>query len=271
MNIVLLSEGSETRFLSVSIGIFLKPFLSLFSNKKSMLEKTYYNIKKFFSNVLIATQEEYKEIINLQIKDKINYIIEPQKIRPFGAILNAAICLKYEKKLSDDDFVSIIPTDHDVDESFYKILFNAKNLLVSKKLNVCLIGVKPTFPSIQFGYILHKKDIVDKFFEKSDKKSAKKLINENALWNSGIVIFKLRHIVDLSQNYFKYKSYNDFLKKYGQLPNNSFDEEFLEKEKNCVIGANTNLNDLGNLEITSKKISKPDEFNTNIINFGEKS
>ena len=77
--------------------------------------------------------------------------------------------------------------------------------LVSKKLNVCLIGVKPTFPSIQFGYILHKKDIVDKFFEKSDKKSAKKLINENALWNSGIVIFKLRHIVDLSQNYFKYK------------------------------------------------------------------
>ena len=109
MNIVLLSEGSETRFLSVSIEIFLKPFLSFFSNKKSMLEKTYYNIKKFFSNVLIATQEEYKEIINLQIKDKINYIIEPQKIRPFGAILNAAICLKYEKKLSDDDFVSIIP------------------------------------------------------------------------------------------------------------------------------------------------------------------
>lgn len=38
-----------------------------------------------------------------------------------------------------------------------------------------------------------------------------------------------------------------------------------------MIGANTNLNDLGNLEIMSKKISKPDEFNTNIINFGEKS
>lgn len=271
MNIVLLSGGSGRRLWPVSTDKCPKQFLSFFGDNRSMLEKTYQDVKRISSNIFIATQDEHKKIVNSQINDDINFIIEPNRIGTFGAILNAAIYLKYERKLSDDEFVSIIPTDHDVDENFYNVLLDAEKLLISKKQNICLIGIRPSHPSTQFGYILKNKNKVEKFFEKPDEENAKRLIEKRALWNSGIVVFKLKHIVDLSKKYVDFATYSEFLEKYLTLPNNSFDKEYLEKENNiCLIETNSSWNDLGTWEIMSKKISKPDQYNTNIINFEDK-
>lgn len=271
MNIVLLSGGSGKRLWPISTDNCPKQFLSFFENKGSMLEQTYQKVKNISSNIFIATQDKYKEIVDSQIHDKVNFIIEPKKMGTFGAILNAAIYLKYEKNLSDDEFVSIIPTDHDVDKNFYNVLLDAEKLLISKKQNICLIGIRPRHPSTQYGYILKNKNKVENFFEKPDEENAKRLIEKKALWNSGIVVFKLKHIVDLSKKYVDFATYSEFLEKYLTLPNNSFDKEYLEKENNiCLIETNSSWNDLGTWEIMSKKISKPDQYNTNIINFEDK-
>lgn len=271
MNIVLLSGGSGSRLWPVSTEDCPKQFLSFFDDKRSMLEKTYQYVGKVSSNIFIATQQKFKKKIEEQLNNKVNFIIEPKKIGTFGAILNAGVYLKYERKLSDDDFVSIVPIDHDVDSKFYELLLDAEKLLISKKLNICLIGIKPTNPSTQFGYILKKNDIVEKFCEKPNEENAKIFIEQKALWNSGIVVFKLKYIVELSKKYINYETYEEFLKKYEKLPNNSFDKEFLEKEKNiCLLETNLSWNDLGTWEVMSEKISKKDQYNTNIINFEDK-
>lgn len=271
MNIVLLSGGSGSRLWPVSTEDCPKQFLSFFDDKRSMLEKTYQYVGKVSSDIFIATQQKFKKKIEEQLDDKVNFIIEPKKIGTFGAILNAGVYLKYERNLSDDDFVSIIPIDHDVDSKFYELLLDAQKLLISKKKDICLIGIKPNYPSTQFGYILKKNGFVEKFCEKPNEEKAKNFIEQKALWNSGLVVFRLKHIIDLSKKYINYDTYDEFLNKYDTLPNNSFDKEFLEKEKNiCLLETDLSWNDLGTWEVLSKKISKEDQYNTNIINFEDK-
>ena len=144
-------------------------------------------------------------------------------------------------------------------------------MLEEKKSDICLIGIKPTFPSTQYGYILNSKNKVTSFKEKPNIETAIELIENNALWNSGIVVFRLEKILKIAKNYLNYFSYNDFLNNYDLLPHQSFDIEVLEKEKKLlVISCESYWNDLGTWERLSSKISKPDEFNTNIINFENK-
>lgn len=271
MKVVLLSGGSGTRLWPVSTENCPKQFIPLFKDDESMLLTTFRSVKKNYSSIYIATQNSYVDLIKKQIKEKVNFIIEPDRIGTFGAILNIANYFKYVENLEDEDIISVVPTDHDVNSDFYKSLSIASSYLKSNDNNICLIGIKPTIPSIQYGYILHKNSKIKKFIEKPDLENAKKLINKNALWNSGILVFKLKYMIDISKNYLEYKTYEEFIEMYNKLPKNSFDKEVLEKIKNIgIIETNSSWNDLGTWETLSKKISLPDKYNTNIINFEDK-
>ena len=271
MKVVLLSGGSGTRLWPVSTENCPKQFIPLFKDDESMLLTTFRSVKKNYSSIYIATQNSYVDLIKKQIQEKVNFISEPDRIGTFGAILNIANYFKYVENLEDEDIISVVPTDHDVNSDFYKSLSIASSYLKSNDNNICLIGIKPTIPSIQYGYILHKNSKIKKFIEKPDLENAKKLINKNALWNSGILVFKLKYMIDISKNYLEYKTYEEFIEMYNKLPKNSFDKEVLEKIKNIgIIETNSSWNDLGTWETLSKKISLPDKYNTNIINFEDK-
>lgn len=271
MKVVLLSGGSGTRLWPVSTECCPKQFIPFFEENESMLNKTYNNVKKIFPSIYVATQKSYINLIDRQINERINFIIEPDKIGTFGAVLNIANYFKYVENLSDNELISIIPTDHDVDSTFYSILDDASLYLQNSNINVCLIGIKPSYPSTQYGYIIHENNIVKKFKEKPDTKTANKLIQKKALWNSGILVFKLKFIIDISKKYLEYNTYEQFVEIYSKLPKNSFDKEILEKIDNIgIIKSNKIWNDLGTWENLSKKISLPDKYNTNIINFENK-
>ena len=271
MRVVLLSGGSGTRLLPISTECCPKQFLPFFEADKSMLYTTYKNIKKFFPFVYFATQSKYIELINTQIKEDINFIIEPDRIGTFGAVLNIANYFKYVEKLSDEEIISIVPTDHDVDCDFYKILEDAALCIKKRNTDICLIGIRPESPSTKYGYIVHENNILKEFKEKPDERLAQKLINNNSLWNSGIIVFKLKYIIDISKKYIEYGNYEEFLANYNNLPKISFDKEILEKNGNIgIIQSNKKWNDLGTWDSLSKKISTADQYNTNIINFEDK-
>ncbi len=270
MKVVLLSGGSGTRLWPISNESCPKQFIPFFEDNESMLYSTYKNVKKHFSDIYIATQRDYFDLIKTQISKNINFIEEPNKIGTFGAILNIAVYFKCCKMLNDDELIAVIPTDHDVDSKFYKIL-NETTSKIDEVANMCLIGIKPTSSSTKFGYILHKNNKVEKFIEKPTMEVAKQLIDNNSLWNSGILVFKLKYIIELSKKYLKYNTYDEFINMYNNLPKNSFDREVLEKEKNiAIIETNDSWNDLGTWDSLSAKISTPDQYNTNIINFENK-
>ena len=126
-------------------------------------------------------------------------------------------------------------------------------------------------PSEQYGYILHKNNKVLKFVEKPNEDTAINLIHDDALWNSGIVVFKLKSIIDTANKYYNYNNYEDFLNNYSNLPHTSFDKEVLEKTKDIsIIKCEDSWDDIGTWEVLAPMISKSDQYNTNIINFESK-
>ena len=266
MKIVLLSGGKGKRLWPLSTDNVPKQFVPLFNDASSMLKKTYDSIVENYgvNNIYIATGNGYKDEVLNEIKKFKNFILEPAYIGTFGAILNIAIYLKEIEKISNDEIISIVPIDHDVDKKFYKILVDAKKTIENEKSDICLIGIKPTFPSTQYGYIINSNNRVLSFKEKPDIELAAKLIVDNALWNSGIVNFRLGKILQIAKQY-------DFLNKYTLLPHKSFDTEVLEKESNLlVISCDAHWNDLGTWDRLSSKISTSDDYNTNVINFENK-
>lgn len=273
MKIVLLSGGKGKRLWPLSTDNVPKQFVPLFNDASSMLKKTYDSIVENYgvNNIYIATGNGYKDEVLNEIKEFKNFILEPAYIGTFGAILNIAIYLKEIEKISNDEIISIVPIDHDVDKKFYKILVDAKKTIENEKSDICLIGIKPTFPSTQYGYIINSNNRVLSFKEKPDIELAAKFIVDNALWNSGIVNFRLGKILQIAKQYLNYSSYDDFLNKYTLLPHKSFDTEVLEKESNLlVISCDAHWNDLGTWDRLSSKISTSDDYNTNVINFENK-
>lgn len=273
MKIVLLSGGKGKRLWPLSTDSVPKQFVPLFNDASSMLKKTYNSILENYemNNIYIATGNSYKDEVLNEINGFKNFILEPAYIGTFGAILNIAVYLKVIEKVSKDEIISVVPIDHDVDKNFYKILSDAEKIIENKSSDICLIGIKPTFPSTQYGYIINSNDYVLSFKEKPDIELATKLVVNNALWNSGIVNFRLDKILQIAKQYLNYSSYDDFLNKYTLLPHNSFDTEILEKETNLsVISSEAYWNDLGTWDRLSSKISTADDYNTNIINFENK-
>lgn len=273
MKVVLLSGGKGKRLWPLSTDNIPKQFIPIYNNESCMLKRTYNLILKDYgiNDIYIATGNNYKKDVLNEINDFNNFILEPDYIGTFGAIINIAVYLNEIENISDEEIISVVPIDHDVDEYFYKILYSAEKMIKNTKYDICLIGIQPTFPSTQYGYIINSNNRVLSFKEKPDVNLAAKLVAENALWNSGIVNFRLKKLIEIAKEYLNYLSYDDFINKYSLLPHKSFDTEVLEKAKDLlVIGCNSKWNDLGTWDRLSSKISEPDEYNTNIINFEDK-
>ena len=273
MKIVLLSGGKGKRLWPLSTDNVPKQFVPIFNDASSMLKRTYDSILENYgmNNIYIATGNGYKDEELNEIKGFKNFIFEPAYIGTFGAILNIAVYLREIENVSKDEIISVVPIDHDVDKNFYKILADAKKTIENEKSDICLVGIKPTFPSTQYGYIINSNNRVLSFKEKPDIEFAAKLIVDNAFWNSGIVNFRLEKILQIAKQYLNYSSYDEFLNKYTLLPHKSFDTEVLEKESNLlVISSDARWSDLGTWDRLSSKISIPDDYNTNVINFENK-
>ena len=267
MKIVLMAGGKGTRLWPLSTDNLPKQFIPIFDDGKSMLTSTYNKIKELNSKIYVSTQREYADTAMLQTNNSTSIICEPFSHDTFAAFLNVAVYLKCEDNVDENEFVAIIPTDHDVDNNFYDILFKAEKLLHDSNKDFCLVGINPVYPSTQYGYIIHEGSYVKQFVEKPDEILAKKLISENAAWNSGILVFRLSAMIKIAKKYSNGKNYKDFLNNYDSLPKISFDYEILEKMPDLMIVlSNKSWKDLGNWNTLYEKISMPDNFNTNIIN-----
>lgn len=272
MKCVLMSGGKGKRLWPLSTDERPKQFIKVFNNS-CMLENTYNKLVKIYNkkDLYIATSNEYVPLINETFPKFGNVIIEREAIGTFGAILNVAVYLNMVVNVSSDEIVAILPVDHDLDDSFYKGLVKAERIINTSDINLCLIGVKPDKPSTQYGYIIGEKGIIKEFKEKPKMELAKEYIKKGALWNSGVVIFKLKEIIDIANKYLPFNTYEEFVDKYNTLPHISFDYEVLEKSDNVgLVEYNGHFEDIGTWENIANKLSKPDEYNTNIINSEDK-
>ncbi|WP_147534492.1 sugar phosphate nucleotidyltransferase [Bacillus marasmi] len=289
MNIILLSGGSGKRLWPLSNDARSKQFLKVLENNNSELCSMVQRVWNQLGNVnlqestTIATSKSQVDIIQNQLGANIPLVIEPMRRDTFPAIALAATYLYSIKGVSLNEIVTVLPVDPFVDDSFFYRIKDLENVLTETKANLALIGVKPTFPSEKYGYIIPRREKdndlyynVSHFKEKPDTEIAKELILNNALWNCGVFAFKLDFIINkLIEMGFPIQ-FDELLKQYNLLPQNSFDFEVVEKENKIValpyigewkdLGTWNTLTEEMTNEVLGKGIVSGDCENTHLVN-----
>lgn len=212
------------------------------------------------ADVTIATCENQVGSINNQIDADFSIVVEPERRDTAPAIMLACANLAYEKGVSEDDTIVVMPIDTYSDEEFYKKVNELDQAVQSDVADLVLLGVNPTFASVKYGYIVPKKATGDvlpvaRFVEKPEKPLAERLIKEGALWNCGAFAFKLGYLTSLIKSYTNSTDFEEIRTNYKDLPKNSFDYEIVESASSiAVIPCSVKWKDLGTWNTLSEEM-----------------
>lgn len=245
MNIILLSGGSGKRLWPLSNDVRSKQFIKMFKtedgNYESMVQRVFKQIRKVDegANVTIATSKTQVSAIHNQIGEEVNVCVEPCRRDTFPAIALATVYLHDVVGISEEESVVVCPVDPYVESDYFGALKELGRLSDKGDANLILMGIEPTYPSEKYGYIIPtSKDIVSKvetFKEKPDVETAKKYINQGALWNGGVFAYKLKYVLNRAHELIDFIDYKDLFNKYDTLTKISFDYAVVEKEDNIQV------------------------------------
>ena len=263
---VILCGGSGSRLWPSQKKHQAKQFID-FGNW-TLFGKTLERVKTpLFDSPIISTNSKYLPQIKKHLREKKikNYkiILEPIKRNTAPAIM----CASLLNEIPDNQPLIFLSSDHLIEKTsqFYRSIIRYKNYL--NKSNIFIFGIKPSYPSNDYGYFLTKKinknlNKVTKFIEKPNTLKAKKIIKQKAYWNTGIFFLRKDSIInnfkiyqnDVYKNCLKavskarYKKNIYYLNKkfFTKNKSKSFDYAILEKTKKIIaINPNIQWTDLG--------------------------
>lgn len=267
MNIILLSGGSGKRLWPLSNDVRSKQFIKIFKNEnqeyESMIQKMYNQIcsveKK--SKITIATSKTQVSAIHNQLNENVGISIEPCRKDTFPAIALATSYLKDIEGLDENEVVVVCPVDPYVDDEYFFAMKKIEQIASNENVNLVLMGIKPTYPSEKYGYIIPSTNEeisnVVTFKEKPNKELAKEYLKQNALWNGGVFAYKLKYVLDIAHQLIDFKDYYHLYSKYNELEKISFDYAVVEKEKNIkVMKLEGKWKDLGTWNTLTESMSE---------------
>jgi mannose-1-phosphate guanylyltransferase (GDP) len=287
---VIMAGGVGSRFWPVSTSEYPKQFHDMLGTGQTLLQRTYSRMQKFIpqENILILTNERYKEIVEEQIPNILpkNLVLEP-------CMRNTAPCILYASmkinKRNPKAVMIVAPSDAWIEDekAFMHNVISCFNA-AQRDNNILTLGIVPTFPNTGYGYIQYEKteeSLIRKvlqFREKPDYETAKDFLKQgNFLWNAGIFVWSAQTVLNAYKNYqpamyslFKegeevYNTENevDFIAQtYSKAENISVDYAILEPSSNIyVLPANFDWNDLGSWGSLHEKSPK-DELKNAVIN-----
>ena len=254
MKIILLSGGSGKRLWPLSNDIRSKQFLKLLKNEEgeseSMVQRVYRQIRDtgIEADLVIATGKNQEDSILSHLGDLIDIVLEPERRDTFPAIALASSYVFFEKNMDRDEAIVVLPVDPYAEIEYFETIKSLQELVESDKAKIGLMGIKPTYPSAKYGYILTENGTgsVKGFQEKPSETLAEELIADGAMWNGGVFAFKAGYIMDILESYISFKSFEDVREQYSVLPKISFDYEVIENEKSISMVEYTGIwKDLG--------------------------
>ncbi|MEC0282051.1 sugar phosphate nucleotidyltransferase [Terribacillus saccharophilus] len=287
MRLVLLSGGSGKRLWPLSNDSRSKQFLKVLRDdedkSQSMVQRVWKQLEQvgLADKSIIATSAAQVDMIKSQLGESVPLVIEPERRDTFAAIALASSYLHSIEKCDINETVCILPVDPYVNTDFFNVVKNMDQILEDTRSDISLIGVKPTFPSEKYGYIVPKSNngdtyAVEKFKEKPNQEVAKELIDKGALWNCGVFSFKIGYLLEILKNKGIQQNYDDLKENYKSLPKNSFDYEVVERaNKVTVLPYSGSWKDLGTWntlteemaeDITGKGVISHNTLNSHIVN-----
>ena len=282
MNIILLSGGSGKRLWPLSNDTMSKQFLKLLKNDngefESMVQRVMRQIRTAHpdASIFISSNTSQLDALNRQLND-VEVIQEPSRRNTFPAIALAAAYLRYVKQLDESETFIVCPIDAYAELTYFQLLSEVEKLVTSKGKKIGLLGVFPTYPSEQYGYIIQDKGEVSGFVEKPSASKAESLISTGALWNCGVFSLEIGYVLSYARKYAEFESFESLYQQYDKLPQISIDYEIAEKEKSIgVVKYNGIWKDLGAWNSLTEEMSdnsigrdiliSDDSNNTHVLN-----
>lgn len=271
MKIVLLSGGSGKRLWPLSNDARSKQFLKVLQdengNSESMIQRVYRQIRQSQpdAQVFVVSSQAQTDPICRQLGEKVIQITEPTRRHTYPAILLAGAWLLEKEQIPETETIIVLPVDPYVEQEYFDKLAVMERALEESGAEICLLGVKPTYPSEKYGYITGKRK-KEQFYhqvascvEKPRLEQAKKLLSEGAMWNGGVFAFRASYIKRLLMKESGTISYETLRAAYEQLPVNSFDYEVIEKNPYMVyVDYIGEWNDIGTWNTMTEKMQEPD-------------
>lgn len=284
MKIILLSGGSGKRLWPLSNDIRSKQFLKLLKNEnnepESMVQRVYGQIVAagIDTDIVVATGRNQKDSIVSHLGNAVDLVLEPERRDTFPAIVLASAYLYFEKIMDRDEVIVVLPVDPYAEIEYFSLLKDIESKITEGLANIALMGIKPTYPSAKYGYIIpdNESNLVKGFQEKPTEQFAERLIEEGAMWNGGVFAFKAGYMIDKLRDYIHFDKYADVEEQYSVLPKISFDYEIVEKENHIAmveysgvwkdLGTWNTLTEVMDEKTVGKVLASESCDNTHIIN-----
>lgn len=203
-----MAGGVGSRFWPVSRNAMPKQFLDIFGIGQTFLQMTVNRFSKFIlpENIIIVSSLQYKDLIKEQVPQVLeeNILLEPYK-------RNTTPCIAYAtyKLFARNPKATVVvsPADHLIvnDSEFEQSIQNVMAYAETHD-ELFTIGVRPTSPNTNYGYIqINKDSFVDiqgtkmnrikTFTEKPNADLAKVFLETGEFyWNSGMFIWNVKTI-----------------------------------------------------------------------------
>jgi len=208
---VIIAGGKGTRFWPLSRAQRPKQLLKILS-LKSLIDETAERVYGLGGRerTLIVTVAEQVGALKKELPalPKNNFLAEPLRKNTAPCIGLAALeVLRRDPK----GVMVVLPADHWVaDGKGFRRTLKSAVALAKKHDQLVTIGIRPDYPETGYGYIMRSGKLaaaggaafqVKKFTEKPNEASAKKLIRQGSLWNSGIFVWKASLLLELLNRY----------------------------------------------------------------------
>ena len=247
---VILAGGRGTRLHPVTSDGTPKALVQLFG-ERTLLSMTRDRLAGVTDRQLIVTHHAAAELYREHAPDT-ELLIEPAR-RDTGPAVAHAISTLHAR--DPDGVVVITPADHLADEDFTRALTTAITAATQRDA-IVLMGITPTRTATGYGYIepatSHTDGItgVTSFHEKPDRTTAQTLIEQGALWNTGVLVapVEVLHaaVCDSPLGEFAAAVRADPSAAYAQAPSVSVDVAVLEKHDDLwVLATAADWDDVG--------------------------
>jgi mannose-1-phosphate guanylyltransferase len=201
--VTILAGGSGTRLWPLSRSHHPKQLLAL-SGERSLLQSTVDRIVPLVSpdRILVLTERSHADGIREQIPEvpAENIVVEPVRRGTAGSLALAAALLQQR---SPGALMASVHSDAYIDdpEEFRRSL-SAAFAAAETTGHLVLMGIQPSFPSSQLGYIEAGEPIgeiggypvrkVVRFVEKPDRERARRFVGSGRhFWNPGVFVWRV--------------------------------------------------------------------------------